>query len=76
MEVRMLKAALVACSSLGVASAISTSSSDKAKYPLFEQTMMEQGGGYQWASYPVTTEAGYKLLLFRLIGDQSGNDIT
>ena len=44
-------------------------------YPVMARKMNEVGGGLFWESHKVTTEDGYILTLFRIVGDQNGDHI-
>ena len=37
--------------------------------------MLERGLDYTWTAYETTTEDGYILTMFRIVGDQDGNQI-
>lgn len=53
---------------------MNTTRQDLLAYPDFA-TEMRNAGGFSWKAYPVTTGSGYKLVLFRIVGDELGNDL-
>ena len=48
---------------------------DYEEYPVMAKVMSEVGGGLFWESHKVTTEDGYILSLFRIVGDENGDHI-
>lgn len=70
-QAKMLQAALAALSMLETVQAIKTKQKDILDYPDFEAKVQAEGG-FQWEAYPITTPAGYNVVLFRLIGDALG----
>lgn len=51
-------------------SVFATSAEDIAAYPEFANSMQVDGSNYGWKSYQVTTESGYKVLMFRITADE------
>ena len=71
---KVLQGALAALAFIESVIAVATSRTDKLKYPAFDAAMLK-AGGYNWAAYPVTSGGGYNLTLFRIVGDQLGDNI-
>lgn len=72
---QLLRGALAAFAMLNL-SALATSAADLAAYPEFATAMQTNGSNYGWKSYPVITQSGYKILLFRLTENELGAPLT
>ena len=48
---------------------------DAEAYPTMAQLMSQYGADYSWRSYKVETEDEYILTIFRITGDENGDEI-
>lgn len=68
----LLQGALCALAILDTSAEAAINPEDLAKYAEFAAVMSIEGISYEWTSYPLFTQTGYEVVMFRITADPTG----